>query len=79
MEKSIGQLVDDLSIANIKIWHLQDRLSAGDDDKKVAEAARQIIVENTYRCNLVRAIDQALGQEASYSEVKLFHCMTNNK
>jgi len=73
VKKSIGQLIDDLSIANIKIWHLQDIVSAETDDKKVAKAAKQIIVENTYRCKLVRTVDQVLGQAPSYSEVKLFH------
>lgn len=73
MEKTIGQLVDELSVANIKVWHLQDIVSAEKDDTKVARAAKQIIVENAFRCKLVGEIDSFFGvEDRSYSSGKVF-------
>lgn len=73
MEKTVGQLVDELSISNIKIWHLQDIVSAEKDNAKIAKAAKQIIVENTFRCNLVKEIDKFFQiKDRSYSSEKVF-------
>ncbi|GAG37722.1 unnamed protein product [marine sediment metagenome] len=73
MEKTIGQLIDDLSISNIRIWHLQDIVSAEKDDTIVAQAAKQIITENTFRCKLVKEIDKFFGVvDKSYSTEKTF-------
>lgn len=73
MEKTVGQLIDELSISNVKIWHLQDIVSAEEDDTKVAKAARQIIVENAYRCKLVKEIDDFFGvEDRPYGSGKVF-------
>lgn len=55
--KTIGQLIDELVIENLKIWHLVDRAKEG--NKYVQE---QIQEHNDIRRALVRAIDRRLGE-----------------
>ncbi|MDO9465248.1 MAG: hypothetical protein Q7J67_08135 [bacterium] len=74
MEKTIGQLIDELSICNIKIWHLQDIVSKEENEAKIAKAAKQIITENTLRCNLTKEIDGFFNiKDLPYSKTKIFN------
>ena len=56
--KTIGQLVDDLTIANQKIWHLVERSRAG---QRTPELLADIDHWNDTRTELIRAIDRRLG------------------
>jgi hypothetical protein len=57
--KSVGQLIDELIVANIRIWHLVDEANAGNG--KAAVKAQQV---NKQRSALIRAIDGRLEPEA---------------
>lgn len=57
--KTVGQLIDELSIANIRIWTLIDKVMAGTATIEEAQRVQQV---NSQRNELVRAIDRLLGQ-----------------
>lgn len=62
--KSVGVLVDELITTSMKCWAAQERLLSGADDHEVAEAARDAQQLNARRNRLIRAIDEALGQDS---------------
>ncbi len=64
-KKSLGELMDELSIINMKIWATQDIVALEDNDSKVAEAARKAVKLNGRRNQLIDAIN---GVEISTSE-----------
>jgi hypothetical protein len=55
--KTIGQLIDELIIENLKIWHLVDEAKSG--NKYVQDKIQE---HNDIRRTLVRAIDHRLGE-----------------
>lgn len=63
--KTIGMLIDELITTSAKCWHAQDVIMAGGDDATVAKAAKTAQETNKRRCELIRAIDQQLGQQGS--------------
>ena len=56
--KTTGQLLDELSILNIRIWHLIDKVT---DGSATVEEAQAVQTHNSTRNKLVRAIDRRLG------------------
>jgi hypothetical protein len=56
--KTTGQLLDELIIENLKIWHLVDR--AKEEESTYVQG--EIQEHNDIRRNLVRAIDKRLGE-----------------
>jgi len=61
-KKSIGMLIDELSVTNIKCWFAQERLLSAKDDHDIAKAAKDSQMLNLRRNSLIRSIDEALGQ-----------------
>ena len=57
--KTVGQLIDELIIVNLRIWHLVDRAMAG---TATAEETQATQLFNHQRSELVRAIDRRLGE-----------------
>ena len=64
--KTIGQLIDELVIANLKVWHLIDKVMDGTATPDEAKAVQQY---NAQRNELVRAIDRRLGERDIGSKV----------
>ncbi len=65
MEITIGNLVDQLSIENCRIWAAEDiKRKKGATDKEIADACRITNSANTKRNKLIQAIDEALGQNS---------------
>lgn len=60
MEKSISELIDELTIANIKLFHLVDYVQDDShiDNDLVAEDARKIQKINQRRSDLKNAIER---------------------
>lgn len=59
--KSIGQLIDELSVTNLRCWFAQDILM----DKSLTDSERLVAAENAQKFNarrnaLMRAIDEKL-------------------
>lgn len=60
----MGNLIDRLTICNIRIWMAEDiKRKKGATDKEIADATRVTNVANSERNELIQAIDEALGQK----------------
>jgi len=60
-EKSIGQLIDELSVTNLRCWFAQEDLMNEElSDKQRLEAAENAQKFNARRNALMRAIDEKL-------------------
>lgn len=61
MNVSVGNLIDQLVITNIKIWNLEDlKRDNTKTDKQVADATRATNVLNVQRNDLIQEIDEIL-------------------
>ena len=59
MKKTIAQLIDELSIVNIKLYHLEDRVA---DNLHTKEDAKKIQDLNRYRSDLMNALCEEFGE-----------------
>ncbi len=58
--KTVAQLLDELITCALRIWHLVDRVNAGDSTPGTAQTVQAL---NNRRHELMRAIDRRLGQQ----------------
>ncbi len=65
-KKSLGALIDELITADIRCWFAQETVKNGETDEEVAEAGRSAQTFNTRRNDLIRAINERVG-EADFS------------
>ncbi len=71
MAETLGSLVDKLTIANIRLWHLEDaRRDKSLSDKQRLAAADMISVVNGERNDLMDEIDEFI-YDAAHGKVKL--------
>ena len=64
----IGELIDRISILNVKIWHTEEALSKANEDghpAKVGDIALMIRALNTERANLREEINIRLDKKLS--------------
>ena len=60
---TIGNLIDKLTIANIRIWMAEDiKRDKKATDKQIADATRITNVSNSYRTDLIQEIDEAINE-----------------
>ena len=72
MAETLGSLIDKLSVANIRLWHLEDRRRDKDlDDSQRLAAADAVSVVNKQRNDLMDELDLYL-KEALDSGVGLY-------
>lgn len=60
MKKNIGELIDELSLTNMKIFYLIDKVQ---QDKHTKEEAKKIQDLNSYRAKLRNAINEYFNEE----------------
>lgn len=73
MKITIGNLIDQLTIVNIRIWMAEDiKRDPNATDKQVADAARLTNTVNQLRNDLIQAIDEAINGIASGELQKLY-------
>lgn len=73
MKISLGNLFDQLTIANIRIWMAEDiKRDPKASDKQIADATRITNVANQQRTDLIQAIDEGLNEIASGEKQKLY-------
>ena len=73
MKKTIGQLIDELSIVNIKIWMAEDVKRDKDaTDEQIANATRKTNIANQQRNDLIQAIDEEMNLIAKGEQQKLY-------
>lgn len=74
MEITIGNLVDQLSVCNIRIWMAEDiKRNTTSTDKQIADATRITNSANQQRNNLIEAIDNYFGKSTGQGSNKLYN------
>ena len=64
--ETIGNLIDKLTIANIRIWMAEDiKRDPNASDKQIADATRITNVVNSYRTDLIQEIDESINEMVS--------------
>lgn len=60
---TIGNLIDKLTITNIRIWMAEDiKRDKEATDKQIADATRVTNVANSLRTDLIQEIDEAINE-----------------
>lgn len=60
---TVGNLIDKLTIANIRIWMAEDiKRDPNASDKQIADATRITNVANSYRTDLIQEIDEKINE-----------------
>lgn len=61
--ETVGNLIDKLTIANIRIWMAEDiKRDVNASDKQIADATRITNVSNSFRTDLIQEIDEKINQ-----------------
>jgi predicted lactoylglutathione lyase len=61
--ETIGNLIDKLTITNIRIWMAEDiKRDKNATDKQIADATRVTNVANSYRTDLIQEIDEKINE-----------------
>ena len=59
---TVGNLIDKLTITNIRIWMAEDiKRDPNASDKQIADATRITNVANSYRTDLIQEIDETIN------------------
>lgn len=73
MEITPGNLIDQLSIINIRIWMLEDiKRNTNASDKEIADATRKVNKLNVERNMLIEAIDKFHGIDNNQGSNKIY-------
>ena len=73
MEVTPGNLIDQLSIENIRIWMAEDRKrKVGATDKEIADATRVTNIANVRRTKLIQAFDESMGLKTGQGDTKTY-------
>jgi hypothetical protein len=68
---TVGNLIDKLSIVNIRIWFAEDiKRNKGATDKQLADACRVTNVANSQRNDLIQEIDEMLNKMVTTGELQ---------
>jgi RNA processing factor Prp31 len=74
--KSLGTLIDELSILNIRIWMMIDIIMGKDTrthtQEELTNIAQEVQKLNAKRTKTIRAIDERLGDKDSTPSEKLY-------
>lgn len=58
--ETFGNLIDKLTIVNLKIWHQENVKRDSVDNNKIAEATKKTNILNQQRNDLIQEIDEML-------------------
>lgn len=73
MEITIGNLIDQLSIINIRIWMAENiKRKKGATEKEIADACKITNSANVTRNNIIEAIDNYFGTENRQGGNKIY-------
>jgi hypothetical protein len=73
MKKTIGNLIDELTIANLRIWKAEDiKRDPNASDKQIADATRITNLVNMQRNDLIQSIDEEMNEIATGKTQKLY-------
>lgn len=73
MKETIGNLIDKLTIVNIKIWMAEDiKRNPDASDYEIARATKITNVANQQRNDLIQSIDEEMNLVADGQKQKLY-------
>jgi hypothetical protein len=68
---TVGNLIDKLTIANIRIWMAEDiKRDPSATDKQIANATKITNVVNSLRTDLIQEIDETLNEMVSTGKLQ---------
>jgi ABC-type amino acid transport substrate-binding protein len=77
---TIGNLIDKLTIVNIRIWMAEDiKRDPNASDKKIADATRVTNIANSQRNDLIQEIDEAINEMISSGKTQKLYKQGTNK
>lgn len=77
---TIGNLIDKLTIANIRIWMAEDiKRDKNATDKQIADATRITNVVNALRTDLIQEIDESLNEMVSTGKLQKLYKQGSTK
>ena len=78
--ETVGNLIDKLTIANIRIWMAEDiKRDKGASDKKIADATKLTNVINSQRNDLIQEIDEKLNHMTKTGELQKLYKQGSTK
>jgi len=77
---TIGNLIDKLTIVNIRIWMAEDiKRDKNATDKQIADATRITNVANSYRTDLIQEIDEHINEMISTGKLQKLYKQGSKK
>ena len=77
---TIGNLIDKLTIANIRIWMAEDiKRDKNASDKQIADATRTTNVVNGLRTDLIQEIDEHLNEMVATGKLQKLYKQGSTK
>jgi hypothetical protein len=78
--ETIGNLIDKLTIVNLRIWNVEDKKrDKNASDKEIADATRVTNIVNSQRNDLIQEIDERLNQMVSTGELQKLYKQGSTK
>lgn len=78
--ETIGNLIDKLTIVNIRIWMAEDTKRDKDaSDKKIADATKITNIANSQRNDLIQEIDEKINEMVSTGETQKLYKQGSTK
>jgi hypothetical protein len=78
--ETIGNLIDKLTITNIRIWMAEDiKRDKNATDKQIADATRVTNVANSYRTDLIQEIDERINELISTGKIQKLYKQGSTK
>jgi len=78
--ETIGNLIDKLTICNIRIWMAEDiKRNTNATDKDIANAIRITNVANSHRTDLIQEIDEKINYLLSTGELQKLYKQGSTK
>lgn len=73
MKVTVGNLIDQLSVVNIRIWMAEDiKRNSSSSDEDIVKATKITNIANQQRNDLIQAIDEGLNELAAGNLQKLY-------
>jgi len=78
--ETIGNLIDKLTIANIRIWMAEDiKRDKNATDKQIADATSLTNITNSYRKDLIQEIDETINEMISTGKLQKLYKQGSSK
>ena len=78
--ETIGNLIDKLTVVNIRIWFAEDiKRDKSASDKKITDACKITNVANSQRNDLIQEIDEKINHMISTGEIQKLYKQGSTK